>query len=103
MTLRHAVFAGIALIVASGAAPAAAGQHRHGGHAGHWRATHQAIYELGNEIALLEADPEADDGYKAPVITGARADIRRLRATLRPAQWRWTSPCCYSRKPIYIR
>ena len=103
MTPRHTVFAGIALIVASSAAPAAAGQLRHEGHAAHWRATHQAIYEQGNDIALLEADPEADDGYKAPVITRARTDIRWLRATLPAAQWRWTSPCCYSRRPIYIR
>ena len=103
MTPRHAVFACIALIVASGAAPAAAGQHRHGAHAVHWRATHQAVYELGNDIALLEADPEADDGYKAPVITRARADMRKLRATLPAAEWRWTSPCCYSRRPIYVR
>ncbi len=103
MTLRHAVFAGIALIVASGAAPAAAGQPRHGGHAGHWRATHQAIYELRNDVALLEADPEADDGYKAAVATRNRADIRKLRATLPRAEWRWISPCCYSRRPIYVR
>ena len=54
-------------------------------------------------IAFLEADPQTDDGYKAPIITKARAEIRRLQATLGPPQWRWTTPCCYSRKPIYIR
>jgi hypothetical protein len=69
----------------------------------HRRATHGAIYELETRIAFLEANPEIDDGYKAPIINGARADILRLRATLRPPQWRWASPCCYSRKPIHVR
>ena len=68
-----------------------------------WFATRHAIYELENMIAFLEADPQTDDGYKAPIITKARAEIRRLQATLGPPQWRWTTPCCYSRKPIYIR
>ena len=27
-------------------------------------AIHGAIYQLGNRIAFLEADPEIDDGYK---------------------------------------
>ena len=48
----------------------------------HWRATRAAIYELENRIAFLEADPEIDDGYKAPIIVRARADICGLRATL---------------------
>jgi len=68
-----------------------------------WRATHQSIYELENLIAFLEADPQTDDGYRAPIIRRARADIERLRGTLPPAQWRWTNPCCYSRPPIHIR
>jgi len=62
-----------------------------------------AIYELENMIAFLEADPQTDDGYKAPIIRKARAEIRRLQATLAPAQWRWTTSCCYSRRPISIR
>ena len=61
------------------------------------------IYELENMIAFLEADPQTDDGYKAPIIRKARAEIRRLQATLAPARWRWTTPCCYSRRPISIR
>ena len=65
--------------------------------------TRQAIYQLENMIAFLEADPQTDDGYKAPIIRKARAEIRRLQATLAPAQWRWTTPCCYSRPPISIR
>jgi hypothetical protein len=99
----RAMFACIALLLASGVSPAAAKPFWHGGHGGHWRATHAAIYELENRIAFLEADPEIDDGYKAPIIITARAEILRLRATLRPAHWRWASPCCYSRRPIHIR
>ena len=63
----------------------------------------QAIDERENLIALLEANPETDDGYKAPIIDKARAEAWRLRATLPRPQWRWTNPCCYSRRPIYIR
>jgi hypothetical protein len=76
---------------------------QHWGHGSHWRATHGAIYAAENRIAFLEANPEIDDGDKGPIITGARADILRLRATLHPARWRWASPCCYSRRPIHIR
>ncbi len=67
------------------------------------QATRHAIYELENLIAFVKADPQTDDGYKAPIITRARAEIRRLQATLGRAQWRWTTPCCYSRRPLYIR
>jgi hypothetical protein len=101
MTMRRAVFACTALLLAG--MPATAGQYWHSGHGGDWRATHYAIYQLENLIALLEADPAVDDGYKAPIITGARADILRLRATLPRPRWRWATPCCYSRRPIYIR
>jgi len=68
-----------------------------------WRAAREAIHELENRIARLEADPYVDDGYKAPIISGARAKIRRLHAELPTAYWRWADPCCYSRKPIRIR
>jgi len=68
-----------------------------------WYITHGGIYALQNEIALLQAKPEADDDFKAPIIARARADILRLRATIEPAQWRWPAPCCYSRRPIYLR
>ena len=91
-----------ALLLASFASPAMAWECWHG-----WDgcpdATRHAMYELRNSIALLEADPVVDDGYKAPIITSARDEIFRLRATLVPAQWRWTTPCCYSRPPIRIR
>lgn len=68
-----------------------------------WRAIRDAIYQRENTIAYLEADPQTDDGYKAPIIARARAEIRHLQAMLPPPQWRWTTPCCYSRRPIYIR
>jgi hypothetical protein len=100
---RRALFPSIVLLLVCIASPVMAGQCRHNPDPDCWRATHGAIYELGNMIAFLEADPEIDDGYKAPVITRARADITRLRATLGPARWRWPTPCCYSRKPLYIR
>jgi hypothetical protein len=102
MTCKAAVFAGVVLVVAWASSPATAHETGHG-HGGHLRAIHAAIYALENRIAYLEADPEIDDGYKAPVIVKARADIVGLRATLRPAHWRWASPCCYSRRPIRIR
>jgi hypothetical protein len=93
----------IAVVLACSMSPAAAGQSWHHCHCGRWRAAHAAIYELENRIAYLEADPEIDDGYKAPIITRARADVLTLRVTLRPAHWRWASPCCYGRRPIRIR
>ena len=102
MTIRLAVFACAVLALACLGSRAEAGQHWRWSH-GHWRATQEAIYQLNNRIARLEADPAVDDGYKAPIITGARADILKLRMTLPRARWRWTVPCCYSRRPLYIR
>ena len=98
--IRRALFPLAALLVASLDSPATAGHWRT--YYVDWWATHQAIYALNNRIAFLEADPETDDGYRAPIISRTRADIRRLHATLGPAQWQWTTPCCYSRPPIYI-
>ena len=54
-------------------------------------------------IAFLEANPDIDEGYKAPIIRQLRADIYKLRATLYPADWEWATPCCYGRPPIHIR
>ena len=78
MMWKAAVFPGsvcVAAVLACSAAPAAAGQAWQHGHHGHWRVTHAAIYQLENRIAYLEADPAIDDGYKGPIITGARADV----------------------------
>jgi hypothetical protein len=102
MTPRHAIFAGTVLSLVCGGAPAKAGSDEYWEH-GRWHAARHAIYELENGIAFFEADPEIDDGYKAPVIGGNRGAVARARTRLPGAQWRWTSPCCYSRPPIYIR
>jgi hypothetical protein len=104
MTLPRVVFPSAALVLVFVASPAMAGHHhRHVAPAVTWRETRQAIYEQENLIALLEANPQTDDGYKAPLISKARAEAWRLRATLPRPQWRYTTPCCYSRRPIYIR
>jgi hypothetical protein len=96
VTIRRALFLFTALVL--GASPATAGHWL--AHYADWWSIHQAIYERENRIALLEANPETDDGYRAPIITRARAEIWRLHAAL--GQWQWTTPCCYSRPPIYI-
>lgn len=104
MTAKRALFPCLALLLAAGiGSPAAAGDDRRAADTDDWRAIHRQIYELENRIAFLQADPETDDGYRAPIIARARAEIARLRATLGPARWRWPSPCCYDRKPIVIR
>jgi hypothetical protein len=62
-----------------------------------------AIYDGVKLINHLEANPDVDDGVKGPQIVAARADIHRLRALLGPAVQSGTEPCCYGRKPLYIR
>jgi len=94
----------IALVLACGLAPAFADSWSwRAGHGDRWYAVHRDIYELENQIALLEADPQMDDGFRAPIIESARKEIKRLQAKLAPAHWRWTEPCCYGRRPIHIR
>jgi hypothetical protein len=65
--------------------------------------TRDSIYERTKMIAILEANPDVDEGVKGPQITAARAEIHALRATLGPPQWDWATPCCYTRRPIHIR
>jgi hypothetical protein len=105
MTSRRVVLLSSALLLAPGALPATAGEywqlHRH--HDRLWHTVHRSIYELENRIALLEANPEVDDAYKGQLISGARADIRRLNTKLDPPRWQWAVPCCYSRKPVRLR
>jgi hypothetical protein len=106
MTSHRVVLLASALLLAPGALPAAAGEYwpqfyRH--HDRYWHTVHRSIYEQGNRIALLEAYPEIDDADKGPLISNARADIRRLDAKLDPPRWRWTVPCCYTRKPVHLR
>ncbi len=61
------------------------------------------IYESVKLIAREDANPDLDEGIKGPDIVAARADIHRLRRELGPLVQSGTEPCCYSRKPIYIR
>jgi hypothetical protein len=62
-----------------------------------------SIYADVSLIDHLEANPDIDDGIKGPPILAARADIHRLRRWLGPVTQRGTLPCCYSRRPLYIR
>jgi hypothetical protein len=93
-----------ALALACGLSPALAdGWSWHAADSDRWHAVRHDIYELENQIASLEADPQMDDGFRAPMIASARRQIRWLQAKIAPAYWRWTDPCCYSRRPIHIR
>jgi len=84
------------------ASPAAAGDFGQGDASCYW-CTRDAIYDDVKLISHLEANPDVDDGVKGPQIVAARADIHRLRALLGPLEPTGTEPCCYSRKPLYIR
>jgi hypothetical protein len=90
------------LVVVCCASQARAGDYGPCGDTNYW-CTRDAIYDRVNLIARLEADPDVDEGVKGPQITAARAEIHRLRATLGPQQWEWQTPCCYTRKRLYIR
>ena len=68
-----------------------------------WARAHRVIYHMQNRIAFLEADPNADDGYKGPVIDRLHRKVLRIRAYIGPRWPHWPTPCCYSRRPIYIR
>jgi hypothetical protein len=109
-----AVFAPIAVLVAIGISPAAAGDWRgdwysdwpypiHRRHDRAWHASHRLIYEQQKRIAFREADPDEVDAFRAPLITRARAEIRRHDASLPPPEWRWAVSCCYSRPPVHLR
>ncbi len=104
MAGKPVVMACAALLLMAGAAPATAQDYWYGywRHSPQWRTVHGAIYELDNRIAYLQANPEIDEAYKAPIIAGARANSQGLNATLRPAPWEWPTPCCYGRRPIHI-
>lgn len=62
-----------------------------------------AIYADVKSIDRLEADPSVDEAVKGPQILAARADIHRLRAILGPIEQVSVEPCCYARRPLYIR
>jgi hypothetical protein len=84
------------------ASPATAGDSLHAADVTWWRA-HHAIYHLENLIAYLQANPDVDESCKGPIIEAVHARILRLRAAIGPRRPHWPTPCCYSRKPIYIR
>jgi hypothetical protein len=101
------------LVLALAAVPARAGDFWACGDTDYW-CTRDAIYRDYRLIARLEANPDIDDGVKGPAITAARAEIHRLRATIHappPRDWATiasppraaTVPCCYARRPLYIR
>ena len=62
-----------------------------------------AIYADISAINRLEANPDIDEAVKAPLIVAARADIHRLRRLLGPLVPTAPTPCCYARKPLYVR
>jgi hypothetical protein len=97
------VWLGLAVAFGGMAAPAAAGDFGRDGDHAYWDIRH-AIYERVNLIAGLEANPDVDETVKGPAITTARAEIRHLRAMLGPPlPTRFYVPCCYARRPLYIR
>jgi hypothetical protein len=61
------------------------------------------IYGDAKLIVHLEANPDVDEAVKGPVIFAARADIHHLRRLLGPIDEISAAPCCYSRKPLYVR
>jgi hypothetical protein len=81
--------------------PAMAGCDRHSDRC--WWRAHHALYHMGNRIAYLEANPNVDDSDKGPIIDRLQSRILRLRAAIGPRWPHWPSPCCYSRRPVYIR
>jgi hypothetical protein len=62
-----------------------------------------AIYANTKLIAHLEANPDVDEAVKGPIIFAAHAEIHRLRRLIGPIGDTGALPCCYSRKPIYVR
>jgi hypothetical protein len=93
---------GTVLMVTVIASPVQAGQYAQDGGINYWPA-HHAIYQMKNFIAYLEADPDADEGYKGPAIRASHAEIKRLQAAIGPRPPKYFTPCCYSRRPIHIR
>jgi hypothetical protein len=84
------------------ASPAAAGDDPQSGNLCYW-CIRDAIYADVSLIDHLEANPDVDDGIKGPQIVAERADIHRLRKLLGPVAPTSPEPCCYSRKPLYVR
>jgi uncharacterized protein CbrC (UPF0167 family) len=62
-----------------------------------------AIYANTKLIAHLEANPDIDESVKGPIVLNARAEVHYLRWMLGPVHRVTAGPCCYTRKPIYVR
>lgn len=82
--------------------PARAGDFLQDGVFCYW-CIRDAIYADTRLIAHLEANPDVDESVKGPIIFAAHADIRRWRRMIVPIGDTGALPCCYSRRPIYIR
>ena len=103
----------VVLSFAFATAPARAGASWGCSDTAYW-CTRDAIYAQFKLIARLEANPDIDEGVKGPLITAARAEIHRLRATIsEPPPRAWATiasplpekpaPCCYTRKSLHLR
>jgi hypothetical protein len=103
----------VVLGFAFAAVPARAGDSWSCSDTAYW-CTRDAIYEQFKLISRLETDPDVDEAVKGPLITAARAEIHRLRATItEPPPHAWATiasplperpaPCCYTRKSLYLR
>ena len=68
-----------------------------------WLHAHRGIYHKHELIAYLEANPDVDDSVKGPLITRLHHKMLAKRARIGPRWPVWPTPCCYSRKPIYVR
>jgi hypothetical protein len=101
MTIRHMLYLCGILAFAGMSSPAAAQCDDQPDYC--WYRAHHVIAHMENRIAYLEADPNADDAYKGPIIDRLHHRVLRLRAAIGPRWPHWPTPCCYGRRPIYIR
>jgi hypothetical protein len=101
MTPRHILYLCGILAFAGMASPAAAECNDEPYYC--WLRAHHAIAHMENRITYLEADPNADDAYKGPIIDTLHHRVLRVRAAIGPGWPHWPTPCCYSRRPIHIR
>ena len=99
--MRVVPLSGVFLLVCI-VSSAVAGEYKQAPDICYW-CVRDAIYEDVTLIDRLEANPDMDESVKGPAIVAARADIHRLRATLGPLQQEGAAPCCYARKPLYVR
>jgi hypothetical protein len=101
LTVRIMALCGVAAAVFA-AAPARAGDFWSPDKQRYWHIRHD-IYERVELIAHLEANPDIDDAIKGPAISAARAEVHGLRSVIGRPPRKWATPCCYTRRPLYIR